>query len=107
MRSNTVRRCSEQGLLFRDDPSAQAAHNNLIENNLFEDIGAEGKPGYGIDMSAPVGGNILRGNRIVCTRKGLMKAGIRIGAAVTGVVLEENMIEGIACVVEDLRTLAN
>lgn len=103
MRGNTIRRCSEQGLLFRNDPPAQAAHNNLIENNLFEDIGAEGKPGYGIDMSAPVGGNILRGNRIVCTRKGLTKAGIRIGAQVAGVELDNNRAEGLDCLVEDLR----
>ncbi|MDD5676469.1 MAG: right-handed parallel beta-helix repeat-containing protein [Kiritimatiellae bacterium] len=103
MRGNTVRQCSRQGLLFRGDPPAQAAHNNLIENNLFEDIGAEGKPGYGIDMNAPVGGNILRGNRLVCTRKGWMKAGIRIGEKVAHVVLDDNRAEGLDCPVEDLR----
>ena len=106
MRGNIVRRCSEGGLVYRDDPPARAAHNNLIADNLFEDIGTLEKPGYGIDMSGPVSGNVLRGNRIRCTRAGLMKAGIRIGPNVAGVVLERNVVEGIARDVEDLRASA-
>jgi nitrous oxidase accessory protein NosD len=103
MRGNTVRRCAEHGVLFRDDPQPRAAHRNLIEGNLIEDIGAPNKPGYGIDLSAPVGGVVLRDNRIVCTRPGLMKAGIRVGRQVTDLVMQNNRVEGVDCLVEDLR----
>ena len=52
-----------------------------------------------------VQGNILRRNRIVCTRPGLMKAGIFVGAKVRSVTLDGNVVEGIACALEDLRPL--
>ena len=103
MRGNTVRRCHSGGLVYRDDPPHQAAHNNLVEGNLFEDVGTLEKPGYGIDMSAAVQGNVLRRNRIVCTRPGLMKAGVRVGPKVTTLTLDGNVVEGIPCAVEDLR----
>jgi hypothetical protein len=103
MRGNTVHRCSQSGLVYRDDPPHQAAHNNLIENNLFEDIGTLDNPGYGIDLAGPVNGTILRRNRIVCTQAGLMQAGIRIGTRVGSVTLDENRVEGIHRDVEDLR----
>jgi polygalacturonase len=104
MRGNTVRRCRVAGLVYRDDPPHQAAHNTLVEANRFEDIGTPEAPGYGIDLNAPVQGTTLRGNHIVCTRPGLMKAGIRIGPKVAGLSLDGNVIEGIANAVEDLRS---
>jgi hypothetical protein len=93
MRGNVVRRCDE-GLVYRDDPPAQAAHNNLIEANTFEDI----RSGYGVDMIAPVEGNIIRANRFVN-----MKTAVRIGAAVKSVVVEGNVLEGVETEIEDLR----
>ncbi len=107
MRGNTVRRCPDGGLVYRDDPPHMAAHDNLVEGNLFEDIGTMDAPGCGIEMDAPVRGNVLRSNRIVCTRAGLMRAGIRIGRHVEGVVLERNTVEGIPVAVEDLRATAS
>ena len=103
MRGNTIRRCSKSGLVYRDDPAPQAAHANRIEENLIEDIGTPEQPGCGIDLNAPVSGTILRRNSIHCTQPGLMKTGIRIGAAVADVVLEDNTIDGPDCDVEDLR----
>jgi len=103
MRNNVVRRCRESGLVFRGDPAHQAAHDNLIEDNRFEDIGAPDAPGYGIDISAPVRGTVLRRNRIVCSRPGLTKAGIRIGPQVEHLVLDGNVIEGASATVEDQR----
>ena len=100
MRGNTVRRCPGGGLVYRADPPHQAAHRNLVEDNLFEDIGTPGKPGYGIDLAGPAQDNILRGNRIVCTQPGLMRAGIRVGPQVTRVELQGNVVEGIPLVVE-------
>jgi len=103
MRGNTVRRCTT-GLTYRDDPPHQAAHDNLVDDNLFEDIGGPDAPGIGIDMNAPVHGNVLRRNRFVCTRPGLMGTGIRIGPQVESVELEGNVCEGINHEVEDLRS---
>jgi nitrous oxidase accessory protein NosD len=102
MRGNTFRRCTT-GLVYRDDPPHQAAHDNLVEDNLFEDLGSLDAPGYGIDMSGPVRGNILRRNRIVCTQPGLMKAAIRIGEKVESVEIADNTVAGIEVAVEDLR----
>lgn len=103
MRGNTIRRCTT-GLTYRDDPPDQAAHDNLVEDNRFEDIGGPDAPGVGIDMAAPVHGNTLRRNQFVCTRPGLMPVGIRIGARVEHVELQENVFEGIQTEVEDLRS---
>ena len=102
MRGNVIRRC-RSGLTYRDDPARQAAHGNLIEDNLFEDIGTPETPGCAIDMNAPVHGNVLRKNRIVCTRPGLMAAGIRLGPHVESVVLEDNTFVGIPVELEDCR----
>ena len=102
MRGNTVRRCSLGGLVYRDDPPHQAAHRNLVEGNLFEDIGTLAAPGCGIDLNGPVEDNILRANRIVCTRPGLMRAGIRVGPRVTRLELDRNVVEGIPLAVERL-----
>jgi hypothetical protein len=103
MRGNTVRRCAKGGLVYRPDPPHQAAHNNLVEGNLFEDIGTIETPGCGIDIGGPVHGNVLRGNRIVCTRPGLMGMGIRIGATAGQNTIASNVVEGIPVAVEDLR----
>jgi hypothetical protein len=103
MRRNTVRCCTESGLLFRDDPERQAAHRNLVEENRIEDIGAPDRPGYGIDLAGPVANVRLRANRIVCTRPGLMAAGIRIGPNVRDVELVANAIEGIGEAIDDRR----
>jgi hypothetical protein len=102
MRGNTLRRCAT-GLTYRDDPPHQAAHDNLIEDNLFENLGTPEEPGYGINMDSPVHGNVLRGNRFVCTQPGLMQAAIRLGPQVESVVVEGNTCEGLPCEVEDLR----
>ncbi len=103
MRGNAVRRCTQSGLVYREDPPDQAAHDNLVEDNVFEDIGTLDNPGYGIDLSGPVNGTILRRNRIVCTQPGLMKVGTRIGPRVGSVTLEGNRVEGIEQDIEDLR----
>lgn len=102
MRGNTFRRCTT-GLVYRDDVVHQAAHDNLVEANLFEDIGGPDAPGIGIDMSGPVHGNVLRGNRFRCTQPGLMTTGIRIAAKVESVELANNSFAGLQTEVEDLR----
>jgi len=103
MRGNTFRRCTT-GLVYRDDPVHQAAHDNLVEANLFEDIGHADTPGVGIDMDGPVHGNVLRRNQFRCTQPGLMTVGIRIGAKVEGVEIGRNAFEGLQTELEDLRT---
>jgi hypothetical protein len=102
MRGNVVRRC-RTGLTYRDDPAPQAAHRNVVEENLFEDIGAAESPGCGIDLAGPVCDNVIRRNRFRCTQPGLMHAGIRVGPSVGTVALEGNVCEGLPVEVEDLR----
>ncbi len=104
MRGNTIRRCAEHGLLFRGELAHQAAHRNTVEDNRIEDIGTPEVPGVGIDLVAPVTDTILRRNRIVCTRDGLMRAGIRIGREVGALAMGCNEVIGIPVAVEDLRS---
>ncbi len=103
MRRNSIRNCAVGGLVFRDDPPEQAAHDNLIEHNLIQDVGSAEEPGYGIDLNAAASGTVLRRNRVVCTRPGTMRAGIRIGAKVQALTLDGNTAEGLAAL-EDLRS---
>ena len=103
MRGNTVRRCTEKGLYVRPDPRHQAAHRNLVEDNLFEDIGAEGAPVHAIEIDGPVDGMVLRRNRVVCTCPGLAASGLRIGPEVTNLTLEANSFEGVPVEVRDER----
>jgi len=103
MRGNAIRRCTQGGLVYRPDPPHQAAHDNRVEGNLFEDIGTPDKPGCGIDIGVPVHGNVLRANHIACTRPGLMHAGICIGPTAGENTLADNTVEGIAMAVEDRR----
>lgn len=105
MRGNTVRHCASAGLLFRDDPERQAAHRNVVDENLFEDIGAPDAPGCGIDIAGPVQGAVLRGNRIVSTRPAGMAAGIRIGAQAGDTTLERNEVIGIDPAIDDRRVV--
>ncbi|MCC7492249.1 MAG: right-handed parallel beta-helix repeat-containing protein [Fimbriimonadaceae bacterium] len=103
IRGNTIRRCPGGGLVYRDDPPHQAAHDNLVEGNRFEDIGTLDQPGYGIDLAGPVERNVLRGNVVVCTQPGRMRAAIRIGPTAGEVTLTDNRGEGLPEVVRDER----
>ena len=103
MRGNTVRGCTEKGFHVRPDPRHQAAHRNLVEDNLFEDIGSQEAPAHAIDVDGPVDGMVLRKNRVVCTRPGLTATGLRIGPEVTNLTLDANSFEGVPVEVQDER----
>ncbi len=100
LRGNSIRRCTQIGLQFRDDPPDRAAHFTRVEDNQFEDIGAPGAPGWGIDLRAPVRGCVLRGNRFVCTRPGLMRGGIRTDARTGPLELDNNRAQGLKHTIE-------
>jgi hypothetical protein len=102
MRGNAIRRC-RTGLVYRNDPTHQAAHRNIVEDNLFEDIGDGESPGCAIDLAGPVADNVIRRNRFRCTQPGLMQTGLRIGPTAGPVMVEGNVCEGVAVEVEDLR----
>ena len=103
MRNNTIRNCTEAGLHFRNDPRNQAANKNIIENNYFENIGTDAKPRPAINIEGSVDGNIVRHNRIVCTKKGIMSSGIFIGPQVTNLIIKGNKIKNIKPKMVDLR----
>jgi hypothetical protein len=98
IRNNIFRDCGG-GLAYRDDPQPQAAHDNLIEGNTFENMGTAQHPGYAVEMLAPVHGNVFRDNRFT----GRMKAAFLIGEQVENVMIEGNVLEGVEAEIEDLR----
>lgn len=103
IRGNTFRHCGG-GLAYRDDPEPQAAHDNLIEDNLFADLGLPDYPGYGVEMLAPVHGNLFRRNRFVSSVPGMMRSAFLIGKQVREVTIEDSVLEGVDTEVEDLRS---
>ena len=103
MRRNTVRSCTEKGLYVRPDPRHQAAHRNVVEDNLFEDIGVEETPAWAMDINGPVDRMVIRANRVVCTRPGITEAGIRICPEVTDLTLAANAFDGVPVEVKDER----
>jgi len=103
MRNNVIRNCTEHGLYVRPDPKHQAAHRNLIEANLFEDVGAVDKPAYAIDLNGPVEGMAIKGNTIRCQDERLLKAGIRICPEVIDLALDSNTFEGVKTPIADER----
>jgi len=106
MRRNTVRSSGRCGLFFREDPPARAAHRNLIEENVFENAGTAAAPGYLVDLAGPVDSVAIRKNAFVSTRPGTLKAAVRIGPAVTKLLLDANEFRNVERPVEDLRPAA-
>jgi parallel beta-helix repeat protein len=67
---NTIRRNGAEGILFRDELPAMAAHRNRVLDNTIED-----NQGAGIRIRGATSGNEIRGNTIRDTRVGDTRVG--------------------------------
>jgi hypothetical protein len=104
MRNNRVYDSGIAGLYLRpEEPTARAAHRNVIEGNLFWDAGTVERPGIGIDLAGAVDGVVIRANRIVNPDGGHLQTGIRVSSQVTNLQLSENEVTGAEHDIQDLR----
>jgi len=107
IRSCTVERNGEVGILFRKEANAfRGGHRNLIENCLLRDNGTE-KPGIGIDIQGTTEDITIRNTRLSNTAGGNQRTGIRIGAETQRIFLQGNAFESCPVRIEDLRCPAS
>jgi hypothetical protein len=106
VRSCTLERNGEAGVLFRDEGSEfRGGHRNLIENCTIRDNGG-GNSGIGIDIQGKTQDIVIRDTRLVNAEGGNQKTGVRIGKDAERVVLQGVAFEGCPVEVEDLRAKA-
>jgi nitrous oxidase accessory protein NosD len=101
VRDNDIRRSGRAGIRFRGGNKAFAPHRNRIERNRIVDSGAE--DGVAIDVGGEAEGVMLRENELRETRKPLSRVGILIAAETRDVQCVDNLIEGFAISISDLR----
>jgi len=101
IRDNDVRRSGEAGIRFRGGTKAFAPHRNRFERNRIVDSG--GEKGVAIDINGAAESVTLVKNELRETRKPASRIGILIGAETRDVRCEDNLIEGFATAIADLR----
>lgn len=104
--ANTIRRSGVHGVLFREHPvAARDPHRNVLEENLIEDSG-HGAECVAIEMKGACEDVVLRGNRLVDTRRKSsrrQRIGLRVREKVTRLVLDRNTYSGFEQDILDLR----
>ncbi len=104
MRNNEVIDSGKVGVLFRDDSRGKNfwPNRNKLENNRIIDSG--NKQGIAIDVQGRTRDITIVGNEIREMRHPAERIGIRLGADTKNIKQIENLIEGFATAVRDLRT---
>jgi hypothetical protein len=106
MRNNRISNSGQIGILFRDDPRGNDfwANRNVVENNHITNSG--GPDGVGIDITGHTKDVRIVGNHITETRQPMQRSGIRMGADVGMVTLNDNSISGFSVAIADNRSEA-
>jgi Right handed beta helix region len=94
---NIVRGNAQAGIYFRDESEANAGHRNRFEENIVEDNGRPGAPGYGIRIEGATHNLEFTSNTIGSGAKGskaVQAVGIYIGPKADFVTCEHNIYEG-------------
>lgn len=96
---NTVSGNGRAGIYFRDEPERNAAHRNTFRENLIEDNGRAGTPGYGIRVEGETTNLIFAGNTIRNNLKGAratQTVGIYLGPKTDYITCDRNLFEGVS-----------
>ena len=101
IRDNEIRRSGTAGIHFRGGNKAFAPHRNRFERNRIIDSG--GEKGIAIEINGETEGVALINNELRETREPLSRIGILIARETADVRYEENVIEGFAVPISDLR----
>jgi len=102
IRDNDVVRSGEAGILFRPERGEGfTAHGNRVEGNRIVDSGPD--DGVAIDVQGYTESNTIARNHLRETRAPAARIGIRLGEHTGDVDLVDNVIDGFATAVADLR----
>ena len=101
IRDNDIRRSGEAGIHFRGGNKAFAPHRNRFERNRIVDSG--GEKGVAIDINGQTESVRLVRNELRETRTPGERIGILIAAETRDIHYSDNVIEGFALAVSDLR----
>lgn len=102
VRDNDVLRSGKAGILFRPERGeGYTAQNNRFENNRVADSG--GDDGVGIDVQGVTASNTIARNIITESRGPASRVGVRLGKETGNNELIDNVIEGFATAIHDLR----
>jgi hypothetical protein len=99
---NEIRGSGKVGVLFRPERGkAFAPHRNRVERNRILDTGSEN--GVAIDVQGETESVALVQNELRETRQPLSRIGVRLGPQTREIQLIENVTEGFAVPISDLR----
>lgn len=102
VRNNQILNSGEVGVLFRKERGyPYQPHRNRVEGNRIINLARD--TGIGIDIQGPTEGLVITGNTIRHTAEPGKRIGIRIGAEVKSVTLENNRIAGFSQEIADQR----
>src|SRR5206468_4836013 len=101
IRENDIRRSGEAGIHFRGGNKAFAPHRNRFERNRIVDSG--GEKGVAIDINGQTESVVLIQNELRETRGPRSRIGLLIAAEARDIRYQENLIEGFAVPISDLR----
>jgi Right handed beta helix region len=94
---NTVSGNGRAGIYFRDESEINAGHRNSFEENVIEDNGRPGAPGYGVRIEGVTHNLKFVSNIIRSSAKGtegVQPVGIYVGPKADFVVCEHNTFSG-------------
>ncbi|HLY60687.1 MAG TPA: right-handed parallel beta-helix repeat-containing protein [Terriglobia bacterium] len=94
---NTVSGNARAGIYFRDEAEANAAHRNTFEENVIEDNGRPGAPGYGVRIEGVTHNLKFASNTIGSSAQGsnvVQPVGIFVGPQADFVICEHNIFGG-------------
>jgi hypothetical protein len=94
---NTVSGNGRAGIYFRDESEINAGHRNTFEENVIEDNGRPGAPGYGVRIEGVTHNLKFVSNTIKSTAKGteaVQAVGIFVGPKADFVTCEHNTFAG-------------
>jgi hypothetical protein len=101
IRDNEIRRSATAGIHFRGGNKAFAPHRNRFERNRIVDSG--GEKGIAIEINGQTEGVTLTNNELRETRQPLSRIGILIASETRDIRHSDNVIEGFALPISDLR----
>lgn len=98
VRGNLIADSGKTGIFFREESGGRDPHRNRFEDNLVRNVGD-----FGVDIKGKPEGTVFLRNRFEQNAKTGRGTGMRIGAHVPDLSLEENTFEGFETETEDLR----
>jgi len=102
IRSNTVKRSGQAGILFRPERGPGfTGDRNTVEGNTVTDTG--GEDAAAVDVQGTTANLVFRNNALKETRGPAKRVGFRLGKDTKDITLDGNTVEGFAAKADDRR----